>query len=89
LIAQGFAGLKTDKGRVHQVMRSLNISDRLNSYPGQLSQGQLQRVSIARAMINKPAVIRMEPFSLACPVSKSKTALVFLSSRLDVGSSAI
>lgn len=28
-----------------------------NAYPNELSQGQLQRISIARAVINKPALL--------------------------------
>jgi putative ABC transport system ATP-binding protein len=57
IIAQSLAGLKADKERVHQVLRSLNMDDKINSYPEQLSQGQLQRISIARAVVNKPALI--------------------------------
>jgi putative ABC transport system ATP-binding protein len=57
MIAPYFAGLKQDKARVTEVLSSLHIADKLNSYPTQLSQGQLQRVAIARAVINKPALL--------------------------------
>ncbi|RZL04638.1 MAG: ATP-binding cassette domain-containing protein [Pedobacter sp.] len=57
LIAQSFAGLSTDVNRVTEVLSSLNILEKANNYPAQLSQGQLQRVSIARAVINKPALL--------------------------------
>ncbi|WP_276090496.1 ATP-binding cassette domain-containing protein [Pedobacter sp. JY14-1] len=56
-IAQQFAGLPQDKARIREVLDSLSISDKSASFPGQLSQGQLQRVSIARAVINRPALL--------------------------------
>jgi putative ABC transport system ATP-binding protein len=57
LITQRFAGLVPDKVRVHDVLISLNIVDKIKNYPTQLSQGQLQRVAIARAVINKPILL--------------------------------
>lgn len=57
LIAQSFAKLPTDKNRIAEILDSLNISTKKDSYPGELSEGQLQRVSIARAVINKPALL--------------------------------
>ncbi|MGY4385781.1 putative ABC transport system ATP-binding protein [Pedobacter sp. UYP24] len=57
LVAQSFAGLKEDVSRITEVMGSLDVKDKLNSYPYQLSQGQLQRVSIARAVINEPSLL--------------------------------
>lgn len=57
VIAQSFANLPTDLERVNEVLNALGIADKKNAYPDQLSQGQLQRVSIARAVINKPALL--------------------------------
>lgn len=57
VLAQSFAGLPTDLNRVNIVLTSLGITDKKDSYPEELSQGQLQRVSIARAVINKPALL--------------------------------
>ena len=56
-MAQSFANLKVDNNRISEVLESLDIVDKKNSYPNELSQGQLQRVSIARAVINKPALL--------------------------------
>lgn len=57
LIARGFAGLPQDKKRVEEVLSSLNMTDKRSSKPPQLSQGQMQRIAIARAVINKPALL--------------------------------
>jgi len=57
LAAQYFAGLKQDSQRVREVLAELNIEDRLNRHPYELSQGEAQRASIARAVLNKPKVI--------------------------------
>ncbi|MCX2451939.1 ATP-binding cassette domain-containing protein [Pedobacter sp. PLR] len=57
VIAQSFAKLPTNLKRVNEVLDALGIADKKHAYPDQLSQGQLQRVSIARAVINKPALL--------------------------------
>jgi putative ABC transport system ATP-binding protein len=56
-MAQSFANLPEDTQRISEVLSSLGIADKSGSYPSELSQGQLQRVSIARAVINKPALL--------------------------------
>jgi putative ABC transport system ATP-binding protein len=56
-IVQRFANLAKDMARIKEVLASLDIADKQDSYPAQLSQGQLQRVSIARAVLNKPALL--------------------------------
>ncbi|MFP5079566.1 ABC transporter ATP-binding protein [Pedobacter sp. JCM 36344] len=56
-MAQSFANLQEDHKRISEVLESLDIADKTNAYPNELSQGQLQRVSIARAVINKPSLL--------------------------------
>ena len=56
-LAQSFAKLPEDLNRVDEVLTSLGIADKKSAYPNELSQGQLQRVSIARAVINKPTLL--------------------------------
>lgn len=57
LLAQSFANLPENRERIAEVLNSLDILHKKNAYPKELSQGQLQRVSIARAVINKPALL--------------------------------
>jgi len=35
----------------------VNLTDRMDHYPGQLSGGQQQRVAIARAVVTDPAIL--------------------------------
>lgn len=56
-LAQSFAGLPIDNARIDAVLESLNIGAKKHNMIHEMSQGQLQRVSIARAVINKPALL--------------------------------
>lgn len=48
---------KEIRRRVPMVLSLVNLSNKASSYPHQLSGGELQRVSIARAIINNPPVL--------------------------------
>jgi len=43
--------------RVFDALRAVGISARAQSSPGQLSQGEAQRASLARAIVRKPALL--------------------------------
>ncbi len=43
--------------RVFDALRAVGLSARAQSYPAQLSQGEAQRASLARAIVRKPAVL--------------------------------
>lgn len=43
--------------RAKELLAYLGLSDRINHKPGALSGGEQQRVAVARALINKPAVV--------------------------------
>lgn len=56
-LAQCMAGIKNNDSRIANLCDSLGIADKMNSYTDQLSQGQKQRVGIARAVINVPDLL--------------------------------
>ena len=43
--------------RATEVLKQVNLSDRMDHQPNQLSGGQRQRVAIARALVNNPSII--------------------------------
>jgi cell division transport system ATP-binding protein len=51
------AGRKQIRQTVPDILRLTGLSTKLHNYPDQLSGGEQQRVSIARAFINHPAVL--------------------------------
>ena len=57
LAALYFAGKKPDTKKAEQLLSALDLSKLKNKKPFALSQGQAQRVAVARAVINEPAVI--------------------------------
>jgi putative ABC transport system ATP-binding protein len=45
------------RARATELLESLGIADKANAYPARLSGGQRQRVAVARALMNKPALL--------------------------------
>jgi cell division transport system ATP-binding protein len=56
LIISGYSNKDITK-RVRAVLAKVSLSDRENYFPYELSGGEQQRIAIARAIINKPAVL--------------------------------
>lgn len=56
-LAQYLAGLPQDGARVRQVLAGLDLADKAQARPHELSHGQAQRVAVARAVVNRPRVL--------------------------------
>lgn len=45
------------KAQVPEVLRLVGLAEKMDNYPDQLSGGEQQRVSVARAMVNRPPLL--------------------------------
>ena len=52
-----FDGRKVNDKRIHDLIKSLGLTNKENMFPNDLSGGQQQRVAIGRALINKPKIL--------------------------------
>ncbi len=50
-------GLQERKRRAEEALRTVGLAEQVKKLPNQLSGGQMQRVSIARAIVNNPEII--------------------------------
>ena len=57
LVAPYFGGKEVKKDKAIALLQELGLGDKINQTPTTLSQGEQQRLSIARVLINEPAVI--------------------------------
>ena len=57
LVAQTIAGLPADRAAAHSMLNALDVDERVDAYPHELSVGQQQRVAIARALVNRPKLL--------------------------------
>lgn len=62
-----------------EVLRSVGLQDRLNNFPSQLSGGEQQRVSIARAIAKNPKLLLCDEPTGALDYNTGKTILKLLS----------
>ena len=56
-LAPYLAGIQNSSARISEVLQNLALLEKSKSRIQELSHGQAQRVSIARAVLNKPAII--------------------------------
>lgn len=81
LLLQGTPKAQRDK-RVHDLMASVGLGDKMNVRPAQLSGGQQQRVAVSRALASKPQfILADEP--TANLDSKSATTLLDIMAKLN------
>ena len=56
-LAARCAGLPNDASRIHSLLQRLDIADIARRRADRISHGQAQRVAVARALVNRPAVV--------------------------------
>ncbi|MGH1365746.1 MAG: ABC transporter ATP-binding protein [Calditrichia bacterium] len=83
LLAQYLAGAKQDRDEIAAELTALNILEKRNSLPHQLSYGQQQRAAIARALVNKPAIILADEPTSALDNSNANRVLNLLKTQAE------
>ena len=76
---QNFPQKVTDK-RIEKYLKIVNLWDRRNSYPAQLSGGQCQRVAIARALSQEPKILLSDEATSALDPKTTASILELLKS---------
>jgi len=82
------AGISKEKARTDamKLLHYLNLTDRADHKPSELSGGEQQRVAVARALINKPAVVLAdEPSGNLDSTSASELHQLFFKLRNEFG----
>ena len=85
---------KTDKReymkRAKELLDFLGLKDRMEHKPSELSGGEKQRVAVARALINRPAVILAdEPSGSLDTKNKEELHKIFFNLRKETGQTFI
>jgi putative ABC transport system ATP-binding protein len=83
--------------RVKKVLNDVGLSDKLKSYPVELSGGEQQRVAIARALVSQPRLLvadeptgNLDPntgkqiMDMLCDVCKTGTAVCIVTHDMDL-----
>ena len=86
------AGVSTKEAtaRAKELLAFMNLSDRISHKPNELSGGEKQRVAVARALVNRPAVILAdEPSGSLDSHSKEELHQLFFQLREHFGQTFI
>ena len=77
------------KDRTEQVLDSVGLGDRMNHFPGQLSGGEQQRVSIARGLVKNPPLMLCDEPTGALDTDTGTQVLSLLREITDQGDRTI
>lgn len=90
MLSQWLAQGKKDEKEVMQLLERLDVAQQSHKKPSELSIGQQQRISIARALINKPNLILAdEPTSSLDDVNAEIVADLITGISHDVGAAVV
>jgi ABC-type lipoprotein export system ATPase subunit len=83
LLAQYLAGVPVDRAAAAALLVSLGVDALALRMPDQLSQGEAQRVAVARAVINRPALLLADEPTAALDDAQAASAIELLTTQAD------
>ena len=83
LLNQKLSGLKKDKNRVCNALEKVGLMHKLKAKVFQLSEGEKQRISIARALLNYPKLILADEPTSSLDDSSCKKVISLLKSTAE------
>lgn len=83
-------GVRESREKATQLLNRVGLADRMSHKPAELSGGEQQRVAVARALVNKPAVLFAdEPTGNLDSATKEEIHKLFFELRKDLGQTII
>jgi putative ABC transport system ATP-binding protein len=79
LVITGWSRAKA-VARAREMLEAVGLENRANSYPSQLSGGQLQRVAIARALIHEPRLLVCDEPTAALDAKSGQKVMTLIQS---------
>ena len=83
VLAQYLSGTAQDKGRAIEVLEELGLGHKAKSKVKSLSQGEQQRVTIARALLNRPRIILADEPTASLDDANAKKVIQLLKSQAE------
>ena len=78
LLGMSFGGQKADRSRASQLLERVGLGHRLHHKPAQMSVGEQQRTSVARALANTPRLLLADEPTANVDVANQETVLHML-----------
>ena len=80
---------RASMGEIDQCLEGLGLGDRAEHLPGELSTGERRRVALARAVVNKPAVLLADEPTSHLDQESAASVLQILSSWCNEGGTVV
>lgn len=89
LLAQYLSGSTQDKTRIVEVLKSLNLGEKRQSKVKALSQGEQQRVTIARALLNRPKLLLADEPTASLDDDNAMAVITLLKEQAEMNNASL